>query len=50
MISERELRRIAACVGLGVGQAEHKYALLCVLDALGQMPPLADTFCRALEE
>ncbi|HIE37953.1 MAG TPA: hypothetical protein EYP77_02605, partial [Anaerolineae bacterium] len=45
MISERELRRIAARVGLGVGQAEHEYVLLCVLDALGQTPPLADTFC-----
>jgi len=45
VISERELRRIAARVGLGVGQAEHEYVLLCVLDTLGQMPPLADTFC-----
>ena len=45
MISERELRRIAARTGLGVGQAEHEYALLCVLDTLGQTPPLSDTFC-----
>ena len=45
MISERELRRTAARAGLGVGQAEHEYALLCVLDTLGQTPPLSDTFC-----
>jgi len=45
MISERELRRTAARTGLGVGQAEHEYALLCVLDTLGQTPPLSDTFC-----
>lgn len=45
MISERELRRIAAKTGLGVGQTEHEYAQLCVLDALGQTPPLSDTFC-----
>ncbi len=45
MISERELRRIAARAGLGVGQTEHEYVLLCTLDALGQTPPLADTFC-----
>ena len=45
MISERELRRTAARAGLGVGQTEHEYALLCVLDTLGQMPPLSDTFC-----
>jgi len=45
MISERELRRIAARTGLGVGRAEHEYALLCVLDTLGKTPPLADTFC-----
>ena len=32
------LGRIAARVGLGVGQAEHEYVLL---DALGQMPPPA---------
>jgi len=45
MISERELRRTAARTGLGAGQAEHEYVLLCVLDALGQTPPLSDTFC-----
>ena len=45
MISERELRQIAAKTGLGVGQSEHEYVLLCVLDALRHTPPLADTFC-----
>lgn len=45
MISERELRRTAARTSLGVGQAEYEYALLCVLDTLGQTPPLSDTFC-----
>lgn len=45
MISERELRRLAAKTGIGVGQSEHEYVLLCVLDALGQTPPLSDTFC-----
>jgi len=45
MISERELRRTAARTGLSVGQAEHEYALLCVLDTLGQTSPLSDTFC-----
>ena len=45
MISERELRRIAGRTGLGVGQAEHEYVLLCVLDALARTPPLAETFC-----
>ncbi len=45
MISEQELRRIAARIGLGVGQCEHEYVLLCVLDALAETPPLADTFC-----
>jgi predicted nucleotidyltransferase component of viral defense system len=45
MISERELRRIAAKTGASVGQSEHEYVLLCVLDALGQTPPLSDTFC-----
>lgn len=39
MISERELRQAAARARLGVGQAEHEYAQLCVLDALGQTPP-----------
>ena len=45
MITERELRRIAGRFSLGVGQAEHEYAMLCVLDALGQTPPLSDSFC-----
>ena len=45
MIPERELRRAAARAGMGVGQAEHEYALLCVLDVLGQVSPLRDTFC-----
>lgn len=45
MISEQELRRIAARIGLGVGQCEHEYVLLYVLDILSQPPPLADTFC-----
>lgn len=45
MMPERDLRRIAAQVGLGVGQAEQEYVLLCVLDALSQAPPMADTFC-----
>jgi len=45
MISERELRQIAAETGLGVGQTEHEYAQLCVLDTLGQTPLLSDTFC-----
>jgi len=45
MISDRELRQAAARAGLGVGQAEQEYALLCVLDALGQTSPLSDAFC-----
>lgn len=45
MISERELRQISAKTGLGVGQSEHEYVLLCVLDALHYTPLLADTFC-----
>jgi predicted nucleotidyltransferase component of viral defense system len=45
MISERELRRTAARIGAGVGQTEHHYAMLCVLDALSKTPPLSDTFC-----
>ena len=45
MIPERDLRRIAGRVGLGVGQAEHEYAMLCVLDALGQTAPLSEAFC-----
>ena len=42
MISERELRQIAAKTGLGVGQSEHEYVLLCVLDALIAALALAD--------
>lgn len=45
MITERELRRVAGSAGLGVGQTEHEYAMLCVLDALGQTAPLSGTFC-----
>ncbi len=45
MIAERELRQIAAKAGIGVGQTEHEYAMLCVLDTLGQTPSLSNTFC-----
>jgi predicted nucleotidyltransferase component of viral defense system len=45
MITERELRQIAGRTGLGVGQTEHEYAMLCVLDTLHQTAPLAETFC-----
>jgi len=45
MITEQELRRIAGRFDLGVGQAEHEYAILCVLHALGQTPLASDTFC-----
>lgn len=45
MISERELRRTAARIGAGVGQTEHQYAILCVLDALSRTALLSDTFC-----
>jgi hypothetical protein len=45
MIAEQELRRIAGRFDLGVGQAEHEYAMLCVLDALGQTAVASDTFC-----
>ncbi len=45
MITERELRQIAGKTGLGVGLAEHEYAMLCVLDALGQTSSVPDTFC-----
>lgn len=44
MIPERDLRRIAGRIGLGVGQAEQEYAMLCVFDGLGQTTPLSDTF------
>ncbi len=45
MITERELRQIAAKSALGVGQTEHEYAMLCVLDVLSRTAPLADTLC-----
>ncbi|MGC9521985.1 MAG: nucleotidyl transferase AbiEii/AbiGii toxin family protein [Anaerolineae bacterium] len=45
MISERQLRRLAGRAGIGVGEAEHEYAMLCVLDALRHAPLLSDTFC-----
>jgi len=45
VITEAELRRVAGQAGLGVGQAEHEYALLCALDALSQTALLSDTFC-----
>lgn len=45
MISERELRRAAGRAGLGAGQAEHEYVVLCVLDGLSQTPLLSETFC-----
>lgn len=45
MISERELRRLAGEASLGVGEAEHQYAMLCVLDTLRQVSPVADAFC-----
>lgn len=45
MISERELRRVAGRAGLGVGQAEYEYVILCVLDGLSRTPLLSETFC-----
>lgn len=45
MIGERELRRIAGHAGLGVGQCEHEYVMLCAIDALSRTEALADTFC-----
>jgi predicted nucleotidyltransferase component of viral defense system len=45
VITERELRRVAGRAGLGVGQAEYEYAILCALDALSQTSPLSETFC-----
>ena len=45
MISERELRRIAARAGIGAGQAEYEYVLLCALDALNRTQPFDETFC-----
>jgi predicted nucleotidyltransferase component of viral defense system len=45
VITERELRRIAGRTGLGVGQTEQEYAVLCALDTLAQTSPLSDAFC-----
>ena len=45
MITERELRRVAGRIGLGVGQAEHEYVILCALNALSQTPLLSETLC-----
>jgi predicted nucleotidyltransferase component of viral defense system len=45
VITERELRRMAGRAGLGAGQAEHEYVILCALDALSQTHPLSETFC-----
>jgi len=45
VITERELRRVAGEAGLGVGQAEHEYVILCALDALSQTSLLSETFC-----
>ncbi|MCP4168855.1 MAG: nucleotidyl transferase AbiEii/AbiGii toxin family protein [Chloroflexi bacterium] len=45
MISERELRQVAGRLGLGVGQAEHEYVMLCALDALTHTPPLSGNLC-----
>lgn len=45
MISERELRQAAGRLGLGVGQTEHEYVMICALDALTRTPPLSDSFC-----
>jgi len=45
MISERELRQAAGRLGLGVGQTEHEYVMLCALDALTLTPPLSGSFC-----
>jgi len=45
VITERELRRVAGRSGLGVGQAETEYVILCTLDALSQTAPLSETFC-----
>ena len=50
MITERELRQIAGKTGLGVGQAEHEYAMLCVLDALLIFRRLLSTFRITLNE
>jgi hypothetical protein len=44
-MTERELRRLAGRMGVGVGQAEYEYVILCALDALSQTQPLSETFC-----
>ncbi len=43
MIAEGELRRVAGRAGLGVGQTEYEYVILCALDALSQTHPLSET-------
>lgn len=45
MITRAELGRAAAKMRQGLGQAEHEYAILCVLDGLSQTPLLGDAFC-----
>ena len=45
MMTRAELGRAAAKMGLGLGQAEHEYALLCLLDGLSQTPSLSETLC-----
>ena len=45
MLTRAELGRAAAKMGMPLGQAEHEYAILCVLDGLAQAPLLGDTFC-----
>ena len=45
MMTSAELGRAAAKMGLGLGQAEHEYALLCFLDGLSQTPSLSETLC-----
>jgi len=45
MISERELRQVAGRYGLGVGQTEHEYVMLCAFDALAETSELAGFFC-----
>jgi hypothetical protein len=34
VITERELRRLAGRMGLGVGQAEYEYVVLCALEPI----------------
>lgn len=45
MIGERELRQVAGRSGLGVGQTEHEYVILCAFDALAETSELAEYFC-----